>query len=91
MQVFVFVFFFSPGGNKHREEQDFGLKGLPVFSGANGRVRSKEGGVFLTPGFRRPHLTWQWGRCAKKLDGGFLGVSLFIVLFVPIVPGQCDL
>ena len=86
-----FFFFFLLVGINSREEPDFGFKGLPVFSGANGKVRSKEGGFFLTPGFRRPHLTGQWGRCAKKLDGGFLGVSSFIVLFVPTVPGQCDL
>lgn len=86
------VFFFFLVGINSREEQDFGSKQLPVFSGANGRVRSKEGGFFfLTLGFKRPHLTGKWGRCAKKLDGGFLGVSLFIALFVPIVPGQCDL
>ena len=34
---------------------------------------------------------WPVVQMCGRLDGGFLGVRLFMVLFVPVLPGQCDL
>ena len=73
-------FFFLVGINS-REEQDFVLKQLPVFSGANGRVRSKEGGFFFNPRFQEAPSDWEVGEMCKEVGWWFFG-SEFVHCFI---------
>lgn len=80
MQGFVLFFFLLVGINS-REEPDFGFKGLPVFSGANGKVRSKEGGFFFYSRFQEAPSDWAVGEMCEEVGWWFSG-SEFVHCFI---------